>query len=46
MKCVILIKKAVVLFKKEAARENPSWEYSVREPVFRGKLWAIKRGER
>ena len=40
MNCMVLIKKDVVLFKKEAAR------ISVRETVFRGKLWAIKRGER
>ena len=45
--------KCVVLFKKEAARENllwrrasEFWEKAVRETVFRGKLWAIKRGDR
>ena len=50
---VVLIKKDVVLFKKEAARENPLWRRtsfipgnSVRETVFRGKLWAIKRGDK
>ena len=25
MKCVVLIKKDIVLFKKEAARANPLW---------------------
>ena len=25
MKCVVLFKKVVVLFEKEAARENPLW---------------------
>ena len=49
MKCVVLFKKDVVLFKKEAVRENLLWrrvENAVRETVFRGKLWGIKRGER
>ena len=32
MKCVVLFKKDVVWFKKEAARENrPFWDNSVRE---------------
>ena len=66
MKCVVLFKKDVVWFKKEAARENrPLWrraseasgvgreewpfilgKFCKRNTVCRGKLWAIKRGER
>ena len=53
MKCVVLFKKDVVWFKKEAARENrPLWRKAILEKfckrniVCRGKLWAIKRGER
>ena len=64
MKCVVM-RCFVVLFKKEAARENPLWrraseasgggreewpftlrKIAARETVCRGKLWAIKRGER
>ena len=48
MKCVVM-RCFVVLFKKEAARENPPFilrKIAARETVCRGKLWAIKRGER
>ena len=54
MKCVVLFKKdvCVVLFKKDVVwfclkrKLRSFWENSVRETVCRGKLWAIKRGER